>query len=258
MPICKPFHRNWRALKQGVNSGYSSWAYILDPDYARDPLHYVRAYLLIQRDLERLFEYVEPSEEALCTFSFRTHELLMRTCIEVEANFKAILAENVYVPRKDTRDRDILNISIYNKIELTHHLSSYEVILPMWNGPRRAWKPFDIWGADRSQSPSWYGAYNASKHDRHNDFKQANLQNLLGAVTGLLVLLSSQFGREDFSAGNSALTVTDSPYEFEAALGQLFRIHFPDDWSDDEVYDFDWATLQYEPVKFGRIDYNQI
>lgn len=245
-------------MKPGFNSGYSSWAYILDPDYARDPLHYVRAYLLIQRDLERLFEYVEPSEEALDTFSYRTHELLMRTCIEIEANFKVILAENGYVPNTDRRGREILNIGIYSKIELTHHLSGYEIILPMWNGPRRVWKPFEIWKIDQGQSPSWYRAYNASKHDRHNDFKQANLHNLLDAVTGLLVLMSAQFGRQDFSAGNSALSITDSPYEFEAALGQLFRIHFPDDWTDDEVYDFNWSTLQHEPVRLARIDYNGI
>jgi len=258
MPFDKPFHRNWRAVKDGRNSGYSSSAYQADPQYAREPLHYVRAYLLIQRDLERLFEYVEPSEETLPAYSYRTHELLMRSCIEVEANFKAILAENLYVPARNASGRDILNIGIYSKVNLTHHLSSYEVILPMWNGPRRVWRPFEIWATDRGQPPSWYQAYNASKHDRRNDFKRANFEALMGAVAGLLVLMSAQFGREDFAAGNSPLSITDSPYEFEAALGSLFRIQFPNDWSDEEIYDFDWAVLQNQPVRFAKIDYNAI
>lgn len=70
--------------------------------------------------------------------------------------------------------------------------------------------------------------------------------------------MSSQFGRQDFDAGNSLLSVTDSPYEFEAALGSLFRIHFPDDWTDDEIYAFNWSTLMNEPVRFQKLDYNSI
>lgn len=36
MPVAKPFHRNFRGIADGPNSGYSSLAYILDRDYARD------------------------------------------------------------------------------------------------------------------------------------------------------------------------------------------------------------------------------
>jgi hypothetical protein len=34
-------------------------------------------------------DYVEPADQNLNTYSFRIHELLMRACIEVEANCKA-------------------------------------------------------------------------------------------------------------------------------------------------------------------------
>ena len=91
----KPFHRNYRAFVQGPNSGYNQWAYIIDRDYAESPEHYVRAFLLLQKDLQTLFEYVEPSDQNLKTYSFRIHELFMRSCIELEANFKAILKENI-------------------------------------------------------------------------------------------------------------------------------------------------------------------
>jgi hypothetical protein len=52
----------------------------------------------------------------------------MRICIEVEANFKAILNENIY--SKDEKD---WNMDDYKKINITHHLSSYKVTLPIWN-----------------------------------------------------------------------------------------------------------------------------
>lgn len=94
MPVAKPFHRNFRGIADGPNSGYSSLAYILDRDYARDAEHYVRALTLIQDDLRSIFEYVEPSAECMSAYSFRIHSLFMRTCIEIEANFKVILTEN--------------------------------------------------------------------------------------------------------------------------------------------------------------------
>ena len=75
----------------GLNSGY-----ILDPDYAKSPEHYVRSFLLIQEDILRLFQFIEPSDINLQTYSFRIHELYMRICIEIEANFKAIFDENKY------------------------------------------------------------------------------------------------------------------------------------------------------------------
>jgi hypothetical protein len=91
--LVKPFHRNVRGIKNGPNAGYSSWTYIEDRKYAKNPEHYVRAFTLIQNDLQSIFEYLEPSDECREAYSYRIHALLMRTCIEVEANFEAILEE---------------------------------------------------------------------------------------------------------------------------------------------------------------------
>jgi hypothetical protein len=56
MSETKPFHRNFRGIKEGYNSGYSSWAYVNDRDYAKNPEHYTRAFGIIQADLIKLFE----------------------------------------------------------------------------------------------------------------------------------------------------------------------------------------------------------
>ena len=78
MSYNKPFHRNYRPVKESPNSGYSSWGYIENRDYAINPEHYVRAFLLIQKDLLKLFEYVEPADTNLKTYSFRIYELFIR------------------------------------------------------------------------------------------------------------------------------------------------------------------------------------
>ncbi len=258
MSITKPYHRNYRGSISGNNSGYSSWAYIEDKEYAKSPEHYVRAFLLIQDDLKKLFEYIEPSEESKNTYSYRIHELLMRTCIEIEANFKAILVENIYTPAKDRYKNDIYNISVYKKIDKTHHLSSYQVSLPIWNGSPKIFKPFENWKNQDSKNSKlqWYQAYNDSKHNRQDEFKKANLENLLDAVSALLIVLSSQFQQQDFSPARSGLALEGNNYHImDDALGGYFRIKFPDDWKDEEKYDFDWSTLKNEKIRFDKIDY---
>lgn len=254
----RPFHRIHRPVSPDLpNAGYSSWAYIRDPDYATSAAHYVRAYLLIEKDLHRLFEYVEPSETSLPTYSYRIHELLMRTCIEVEANLKAILAENKHTPQLDRFNAPILNMSVFRRVERSHHLSAYEVALPAWNGPRRILRPFHAWGG--SGPLPWYQAYNASKHDRADAFRRANLENLLDAVAGLLVLLSAQFRTEDFGPQGDFLALQGYALDdMEAAIGQMFRVRFPADWTADEMYAFNWADLKSEAVRFDRFDYDAV
>ncbi|MGB8901278.1 MAG: hypothetical protein WCC90_19495 [Methylocella sp.] len=36
------------------------------------------------------------------------------------------------------------------------------------------------------------------------------------------------------------------------AIGSLFRISFPTDWKDDEMYDFNWSDLGKKPDRFEK------
>ena len=79
---------------------------MVHPEFAESPEHYVRAFLLLQKDLHDLFDYVEPADTNLQCFSYRIHALLLRACVEVEANCKAILKENGYKRVGDWSMRD--------------------------------------------------------------------------------------------------------------------------------------------------------
>jgi hypothetical protein len=158
-------------------------------------------------------------------------------------------------------------MSHYRKVDASHHLSSYAVMLPIWNGTSPILKPFEPWKAWRGRSMPqgtkvslpWYQAYNASKHDRQDEFKKANFGMLMDAVAGLLVLISSQFRDRDFSAGGAALGVEGLDYHpMTAAIGLLFRIEYPKDWAGDELYDFDWSVLKNQKDRFEKIDFNKI
>ena len=129
----------------------------------------------------------------------------------------------------------------------------------------RILKPFEPWKPARGLpnpggiSLPWYQAYNASKHDRQDEFKKANLENLVTAAAGLFVLISSQFRNEDFSAGPSLLGANGHDYHsMEPSIGSLFRIKYPDDWIDAELYDFDWTVLKTQKERFEKIDFDAI
>jgi hypothetical protein len=189
---------------------------------------------LLQHDLRRLFEYIEPTDRNACTHSLRVHEILLRACIEVEANCKAILLENGYQKKQMT-------MKDYRKIEKSHRLSAFKVKAPFWRGASVR-RPFESFGA---VTPAWYKAYNATKHDRHIHFKQANLQNAIDAVAGVQVLLCAQFVLHEFDPVSFPLRGEHDSELFFPAQGSFFMVRFPDDWPEEEKYDLaDWEKTQ--------------
>ena len=240
MSVSKPYHRTVRQLMDDSYANSGNGRYVLHPKYASDPQHYVRAYLLLQKDLLELFDYVEPSDQNLGCYSYRTHELLLRACVEIEANCKAILLENGY-----KKPPDDLKMSDYVKIEQSHRLSHFEVRVPAWSGSAALRVPFASWRSGGSLA--WYQAYNATKHDRQAEFRRATFEQALDAVCGCLVMLSAQFLDQDFS-GRPALLSTGSPGDgMEDAIGSYFRMGYPKAWPVADRYDFNWQTLERDP-----------
>ncbi len=125
-----------RTIRPDVHGEYR-FNYIHHRGYAHSPQHFVQAYLLIQRDLLSIFEYIEPADQNENCYSHRIYELLFRTCVEVEANMAAVLKENGYPKAKP-------NMTDYILINQSHHLSSYEVTIPFWDGQHNVRTPFKL------------------------------------------------------------------------------------------------------------------
>ena len=175
----------------------------------------------------------------------------MRACIEVEAHCKAILAENGYV--NPDKAPEWWSMADYRKINPTHHLSSYEVRMPLWHGVKHTRKPFGAWSAQGTLS--WYSAYNAAKHDRHNEFPKSNLEALVSAASGLVAVLSAQFIRFDFQPSVIGTGYGAPDGGFETAIGNYFHVKFPTDWSANERYSFDWEVLKEDPHPFQSLTF---
>ena len=259
MSYTRPFHRNYRPVKEGPSSGYSDWAYITEPNYCQNPEHYVRAFIIIQQDILKLFQAIEPADINNSTYSFRTHELLMRICIEVEANFKAILKENIFNPvylrgprAGQERPERTWNMNDYKIINSTHRLSDYSIEFPIWRGEQRIRAPFANW--NNNELINWYQIYNRAKHDRIGAFQEANFSVLLDAFAGLAVLLSSQFRTVSFQPGPALMALESN----DCGIGDYLIFNFPTTWTEDEKYNFNWSELRNEEERFERIDYNNL
>lgn len=261
MSQMRPFKRAVRTFEDGKYSNSGNWQYLLSADYAKIPQHYIRSFELIQNDLVKLFEYVEPSDQNKKTFSLKIHELLVRTCIEIEANFTAILSENKYtIPKFMKMDSD------YCLVDFSHHLSSYEVKLPVWIGSQRIRYPFKNWkdkSNDKWYQLDWYTAYNKSKHERYVSYSNATFEMLIDAVCGLVALLSSQFLDESYSPATKAIGLSgnysyDHDPEFETAIGGYFQVKYPNDWKEADRYGFVWEKIKDQNPIFEEIDYDKI
>lgn len=261
MTLGKPFKRTVRMLSNGTYSNDGHWQYLLHPKYANDPQHYVRAFILIQDDLQKLFEFVEPCDENANTISLRIQELLTRVCIEIEANFTAILKENTYL---NSGNWNLKND--YSLIEFSHKLSAYKVKSPVWRGQNHTRIPFANWGTKPNENwhvLNWYQAYNKSKHDRHLHFDKATFHTLLNAVSGLVVLLSAQFMDESYSPNSKSLGIEggysyDYDPKMETAIGDYFQVQYPDVWDEHEKYGFNWQAISQMEEPIDKIDYDNI
>ena len=228
MPLQKLFKRIYRPMLNGKED------YITDAIYSYDRLSFVHSYHLIEKDLKILFDYISPNNSNNGTFSHRIYELFFRCCTEFENNAAAILNDNGYANGGN------MNISKdYFKINRALKLNEYQIRLNVWeNGPLML-RPFAAWNTAIYSPLTWYQNYNSVKHNRTANFHLANLENLITAAAGLMILLYSQYAYHAFSP-YQPISLVNSEDFFESANDSLFEVGtFP--WSITEKYDFDWA-----------------
>lgn len=239
MPLSHPYKRIYRPFLSG---DHLNMDYVIDPRYASDPSNYLRSYRLLELGLLSTFDYVDPSDANLKTYSHQFYQLLLRACTEFEANSKAILRANNY------SNTGNLNVTDYLHLEKACRLSEYRITVPTWVGTSSPLQPYKGWRS--SHSLSWYQDYNSVKHDRSANFHLANLENVLNAVSAVLIILFAQFHIAAFDPYHEVdmYTISDSGRLSHPSCFLLIEV--PKGWRADEKYDFDWASLKGQPDPF--------
>jgi hypothetical protein len=89
-------------------------------------------------------------------------------------------------------------------------------------------------------------------------FETATFEHLIDACCGLLVLLSAQFETNNFSPGDTLLSVGGHDDDMKSGIGGYFRVKFPNDWPMEDRYNFDWQALKHDPDPFQEFDYSNL
>lgn len=222
--------------------------YVTHTEFAVEPRYYLASLRILQIDLLELFQFIEPADANLETFSHRVHELLVRICIEIEAHFYNILMSNTPELKDKKRSPNIVK---FKEIDRTHSLSKFLVRYPGWRGDSGVWAPFEKWSdAASREQPAWWQAYNDTKHRRHELFEKATLGHLMEAFTALIVVYHSQYRDEDFSSESESLQMSAPGYDtndgMKTSIAAEFRIRYPRIHESAIVYDFNWLELKQD------------
>lgn len=138
---------------------------------------------MFSRDIRVLFEYIYPSEENLKVFVDRVRNLLILCATEVDTQLKEVLKAN-------GRTKKIYNIGDFKDLDQLLGLSEYRVKLVAFPKLKER-RPFELFPA---QTPSWWDAYNAAKHDRENSMPEATLEAMIDAFCAVAVVIKAQYG----------------------------------------------------------------
>ena len=229
MTLANPYKR----IARPIDTPHSPWvnsierSYLLRPEFATDRTTAIRAYHAIEKDLRQVFDFIEPHDQNLTTFSTRLYEIFLRASTEFESNCKLILSENGYNSIHD------FNMGDYKKINQATRLSEYKIQLTIWANAPRLLKPLLSWSSNGSLH--WYQKYNTVKHNRSREFHLANLENTVDAVAALFIILFAQFNILAFSA-HELVTHLNDVNGWLAHHNSIFWVKVPTSWDEDECY----------------------
>lgn len=128
-------------------------------------------FLSLEEDLYQLSRFVDISQENFSTHSIECTRLLLASCSEAEIVLKLAAGLDKRNYLKDCLPLLGGDVDRLLNSEVTIRRSGLKV-LP-WHG----------WSAN--DSPVWWKAYNAVKHDRSQNYQEASLKNACYAVSGL-------------------------------------------------------------------------
>lgn len=190
----------------------------------------LRLEAVVQRAIE-VCRYVQAEEANFLAFGDAIKDVIISACIEIEAQWRAILMENNALPERPTTGD-------YVKMAQPMRLKEYAIewIDFPW---LEQWKPFAGWDPARpTQSISWYDGYNKLKHDAYGQLVRANLKSMLEAVSALAIMFVAQFGMSWFQRSGSlenillfsqtpSWSIGEAYARFNAGAGGLTRTSYP-------------------------------
>lgn len=138
-------------------------------------------YLMLEEDFRKIIRFVELDPSNFNTFSVEFSKQLQSICSEFDVICKSICK---YYDSRSTAS----NIVHYTEIILNQlpDITNSEISIIGIDG--FTLKALELWTQTPYQSPNWWKEYNDVKHNRFENFKKANLGNVIYALAALYTL----------------------------------------------------------------------
>jgi len=203
---------------------------IMGIHYEASNIHW-NYYLAIESDFEKVSRYIEFTEANNHTFSIELARIIMGGTQEIDGIMKKIC--RLLKPESDPQNikhyRQIIKESLPAIIEESAQIPRF----------RMSGQPWINWQSnDDDNSPDWWKANNNIKHNRTENFEDANLKNAFNCVGALLIVTLSYYKLEaEKQAGNSVqwdeITFNMKPYASLFSLRDDYY-HVPGTWIKKE------------------------
>jgi len=135
-------------------------------------------FLALEEEFLATTRYVEVTSSNYSTHSIAYVRILLGACSEVEVVAKVLCSEldAGFAPAHINEYRDMLLAEYPLLPQVAAKVPRYGIDVLPWEN----------WTAE---SPAWWTKHQDIKHQRHEHYEDANLENVLGALAGLFVLL---------------------------------------------------------------------
>jgi hypothetical protein len=147
-------------------------------------------FLSIEKDFLSTIDFVEVHPANGKTFSNEYAKLLLLIGSEVDVVAKMLCKKEAAQEKADNIDD--YRTALTKKFVGLHKV---EIELPRYSLRLQPWK---TWDPAIAKSPSWWKSYNNVKHERDINYLEANQENTLTALCGLLALLLYLFRDVDY------------------------------------------------------------
>ncbi len=171
-------------------------------------------FLAFDSDAEKLSRYIEFTTDNFEAYSIELVRLLLSAASEVDVVAKLLCSKVNPDAKAESIDnyRKILNPALPKIKDMKIRIPRYGLELIPWDN----WKT--------NKTPDWWSNYNAVKHQRDKNFKQANLKNTLNSISGLFCLLLYYY-KDEAEKGNLIPTPNlFSVSEYQFGFGFVYKL----------------------------------
>ncbi|MFR1830512.1 hypothetical protein ACQPUL_12050 [Clostridium butyricum] len=171
---------------------------------------YFQYYLALEDDFIETTRYVQLSESNYKTFSIEYTKQYQAICSEIDVLCKEICKS--FGSTTAEKFPDYTGVILSNFNDITSRVVNVGLNSKINLKPFKDWKP-----KPNYKSPQWWTDYNSVKHERNNNFENANLENVLNSLSGLY-MLEKYFLKDICNRTNNEFDIPDKE-------SQLFEIN---------------------------------